>query len=235
MQIIPEIVLLDGRAVQMKRGQRDSAEDLGDPRALVERYAAAGAPLLHMVDANGAFDGHPAHLALVRELSRVIPIQLGGGLRTRQAIEAALASGVKRVVLGTAAARSPELLQAIAREQLVASVDVFEGKAVVSGWEDAASADPGLYAAQLVADGVDHILCTSVGRDGTETGPDLEALVKVSMCGGFVQAHGGVAGLHDLLAIANLPGIEAIVVGSALHHGKFTYEQACAAIADLDL
>ncbi len=235
MEVIPELLILKGRVVTLSRGNPDTAEDIGDPAQVAQHFADAGALHIHVIDIDGALSGSPKQLDIARTLAAIVPVQWGGGIRTAADALAALDTGVRRVVLGTAAVENPDLLRTVPSEQLVVSLDIDGGRLSLHGREDTdQSIKPTRFATILAAQGVDRILCTPIQSDGALLGPDLETLVSTSMCGASILAHGGVGELHDLVAISRLPAIEGIVVGSALHTGAFTYGQAVAAIGDVD-
>ena len=229
MDILPAIDILDGRAVRLVHGERSQKTDFGDPLDLVKGFADAGAPLVHVVDLSGAFDGTPVHAALIAKMARVVPLQVGGGLRTATAIQRVLDAGVARVILGTAAVEQPELLDGVPTEQLVVGVDIKNGDVAIRGWEAGADVSPGAFVDAMAARGVARILCTAVSRDGTLAGPDHDALRQVSGRGVAVIASGGVGTLAHLTALTTLPDVESVVVGKALVTGQFTYAEAVAA------
>ena len=226
MQVIPAIDVLDGRAVRLVHGKREAVTDFGDPLALVEQFAAAGAPLVHVVDLSGAFEGRPVHTALFEQMAKIVPIQVGGGLRTADAIQQVLDLGVARVILGTAAVETPELLDGISREQLVVGVDVKDGRVATRGWVTTADTAPGPFTKALAERGILRILCTAVSRYGTLKGPDEAVLREVSGHGVAVIASGGVGVLSHLESLAKLADVESVVVGKALVTGVFTYAEA---------
>jgi phosphoribosylformimino-5-aminoimidazole carboxamide ribotide isomerase len=226
MEVIPALDLLDGRAVRLVHGRRDAVTDFGDPVALAEAFVAAGARRLHLVDLSGAFDGKPVHTEIIRRIARLVPVQVGGGLRTAEDLVRTFDLGVERAVVGTAAVESPELLDAVDPERLVVGVDVKEGRVATRGWVQLADVAPGPFVDAMAARGVRRILCTAVHRDGTLEGPDLDVLREVSGRGVAVIASGGVSSLADLRALTAAPDVEAVVVGKALLTGRFTLPAA---------
>lgn len=230
MQVLPAIDLMGGEAVRLRKGERDSRSRVGDPLTLAREFAEAGAERLHVVDLDGAFAGEPRHLELLGELSAILPVQWGGGLRNPEQLSAALDAGADRVIIGTAALAHPQWLDSIPRAQLVIGVDVKDGHVAVRGWEEVAEATPVQFATELRQRGVERILCTAVHRDGTLEGPDLDVLREVSVPGMAVIASGGVGELAHLPPLTNLAGVEAVVVGKALYAGRFTLSQAMQAV-----
>jgi phosphoribosylformimino-5-aminoimidazole carboxamide ribotide isomerase len=233
--VVPAVDVLEGRAVRLSGGRRDAPTlDGGNPLELARRYAAEGAGRLHLVDLDGAFSGVPRP-ELVSDVaaSVEIPVQVGGGYRTLEAIAAALAAGADRVMVGTAALSSGFVEQAVARfgGALVVAVDVRDGRVTVDGWTQTSGITPGDLARRCAEAGVSRLLVTSAARDGSLAGPDAALLREVLPAGLPVLAAGGVSSLDDLRAVRDA-GCEGAIVGSALLAGRFTLEEALAAVAD---
>lgn len=248
MDVIPAIDLSRGRCVRWVRGDPGGERVFSDdPVAVARRWAREGARWLHIVDLDGARQGHPAHLDVVRRLAAAvdIPLQVGGGLRTADCIRQALAAGATRVLVGTAALQEewwPELRETFA-SLIVPALDVRDGRLVVEGWQREAGAPgeaaaPGEVAEKLARQGVKLALCTSVARDGTLDGPDiglLEEVLSRGLCrrGMHLLAAGGIATpehLRQLTALEPL-GLEGVVVGRALYEGTLTLADALRAVA----
>lgn len=233
-EIIPAIDVLGGRAVRLAAGQRDAVTlEGGDPVELARRFASEGASRLHLVDLDGAFSGVPS-FALVERVSRAggLPLQVGGGYRTLEAVATALDAGAERVMVGTAALTPGFLEQAVERfgDSLVVAVDVRDGRVVGEGWTEASELTPGALAQRCAALGVARLLVTSAARDGSLAGPDLALVEDIAPAGIPVLAAGGIASLDDLRALEQR-GCEGAVVGSALLAGRFTLAEALAATA----
>ncbi len=227
--VVPAVDVLEGRAVRLSGGRRDAPTlDGGNPLELARSYAAEGAGRLHLVDLDGAFSGVPRP-ELVGDVaaSVEIPVQVGGGYRTLEAIEAALAAGADRVMVGTAALSSGFVEQAVARfgGALVVAVDVRDGRVTVDGWTQTSGIAPGELARRCADAGVSRLLVTSAARDGSLAGPDVALLREVLPAGLPVLAAGGVSSLDDLRAVRDA-GCEGAIVGSALLAGRFTLEEA---------
>ena len=232
MIVIPAIDLLGGKAVRLVRGARDSATVFShEPWQLAEEMCAAGAERLHVVDLDGAFAGEPvSRLFIDRILDSVkVPVQVGGGLRDRASVEAALASGAQWAVLGTAAVKSPDLVSELCWTfpgKIIVAVDAVKGTVAVEGWTAASAVsavDLGKRAAEW---GAAALLYTDVARDGTGSGPAVESTAALAKAVPIpIIASGGVGSLDDLrvLAAARIP---MVVVGRALLEGRFTLEQA---------
>lgn len=232
---MPAVDVLQGRAVRLHEGVRDRVTiEGGDPVALARRFVGEGARRLHLVDLDGAFDGRPAD-GLLERIARVaeeVPVQVGGGYRTLDAIDAAVSAGADRVMVGTAALSPGFLTAAAARfgEHLVVAVDARDGFVAVEGWTRAADISAADLALRCADAGVRRLLVTGTRRDGSLAGPDLELLAEVLPCGLPLLAAGGIASLDDLRALRDL-GCEGAVVGSALWRGAFTLAEAFAAVA----
>jgi phosphoribosylformimino-5-aminoimidazole carboxamide ribotide isomerase len=232
---VPAVDVLDGRAVRLHEGVRDRVTiEGGDPVALARRFVGEGALRLHLVDLDGAFDGRQSDglLGRIARVAEEVPVQVGGGYRTLDAIDAAVAAGADRVMIGTAAL-SPGFLAAAAvrfGERLVVAVDARDGYVAVEGWTRAADISAAELASRCVEAGVRRLLVTGTRRDGSLAGPDLELLANVLPCGLPVLAAGGIASVDDLRTLRDL-GCEGAIVGSALWRGAFTLAEAFAAVA----
>ena len=203
--VVPAVDVLERRAVRLSGGRRDAPTlDGGNPVDLARRYAAAGARRLHLVDLDGAFSGRPRP-ELVRDIaaSTGLPVQVGGGYRTLEAVEAAIAAGADRVRVGTAALSPGFLEQAVARfgESLVVAVDVRDGRVAVDGWTQTSELGPAELARRCSELGVSRLLVTSAARDGSLAGPDLVLLREVLPAALPVLAAGGISSLDDLRSV----------------------------------
>ena len=233
-EILPAIDVLDSRVVRLSEGRRDAVTlEGGDPEALARRYRDEGARRLHVVDLDGAFDGSPTP-GLVERLVEAtgLPIQVGGGYRTFEAIDAALSAGADRVMVGTAALDRLFLDRALGRfgDAIVVAVDVRDGMVAASGWTKTSATPAAEHAERCAAAGVARLLVTSTHRDGSLAGPDFDLLGSIVAVGLPVIAAGGVASLADLVAVRDL-GCEGAIAGSALLAGRFTLPDALAAVA----
>ena len=220
MRLIPSMDLLEGRVVRLLKGERASASSYPvTPEAWVARLVAAGARRIHLVDLGAAF-GDPPQKQL-RAFAKAWPevrFQLGGGLRSREAVQSALDDGFDAVV-GTLALESPQALAGLDPARLVAALDVRKGVPVVRGWTQQTALSLETLAAPLLALGLTRALVTDVDRDGAMAGPGLEALAQVAALGFRVQASGGVRGVADLALAASVPGVVAAISGKALLDG----------------
>jgi phosphoribosylformimino-5-aminoimidazole carboxamide ribotide isomerase len=234
-EVIPAIDVLDGRCVRLSEGRRDQVTiEGGDPAQAAARFVAEGATRLHLVDLDGAFAGRPTPGLVERVAAASVPVQVGGGLRSVESMEAALAAGAARVVVGTAALTavtglSLSLLSARFGERLMVAVDARGDRVVIDGWAGETEVTPRGLAQDSAEAGVQCLLVTATRRDGSLAGPDLELLADVLAAGLPVVAAGGIASLDDLVRIRDL-GCRGAVVGSALWAGRFTLAEALDAV-----
>ena len=236
--LYPAIDLLDGRCVRLTRGDFTQVSVFDDdPVRMARRWRDDGAAWLHVVDLDGAREGEPRHLDLLRAMAAEtgLPIQYSGGLRTLDVIELALRAGAARVTLGTAAVLDRPMLEAaLARwgEHIAVSVDARGGHVTIAGWLRSSADTVADFAATMVALGVRTLIVTNVDRDGTLTGVDdallaglRAALPDVRLIGG-----GGVASLNDTVRLAAL-GLDGVLLGRALYEGALRLPEALRAIA----
>jgi phosphoribosylformimino-5-aminoimidazole carboxamide ribotide isomerase len=229
--IAPALDVLEGRCVRLAQGERERViVEGGDPVEAAERFVAEGAQLLHLVDLDGAFSGAPSQGLLGRIVAAAgdVPVQVGGGYRNLEAIDAALAAGASRVLVGTAAASPVFLNEAATRfgEGLVVAVDVRDGRVALDGWTEATELTATELVRRCAEAGVARLLVTNVRRDGSLEGPDLELLQEVLAASDLpVLAAGGISGVDDLRRLREL-GCEGAVLGSALWLGRITLAEA---------
>jgi phosphoribosylformimino-5-aminoimidazole carboxamide ribotide isomerase len=238
--LYPAIDIRGGGAVRLMQGDydRETAYD-ADPADAARRWAEDGAEFLHVVDLDGARAGSPQNLDAVRRVADAAgcPIQVGGGLRDERAVEAVLAAGAARVVIGTAALRDPAFLaRAVAAhgERVVVSIDARGGEVSLEGWTEGGGREAVELAEELGGRGVRRILFTSIEVDGTMEGPaidELNAVAAATEAG--VIASGGVGNLSDLELLGRVaaPNVEGAIVGRALYEGRFTVAEGNAALA----
>ena len=236
MILYPAIDVLDGRAVRLTQGDFDARTVYrDDPLEAARAWVEDGARWLHVVDLDGARAGEPVNLGgLARIAELAVPVQYGGGLRTREAIDAALAAGAERVVVGTAAYRDPELVDAALAahgEAVAVAVDARGGHVSVAGWTQDAGEEPAAVLARLGERGVRTFVYTDVDRDGMLAGPDTDAVAALAeVAPGRLVYSGGVGELAHLYALAGLP-LDGVIVGKALYEGRFTVAQGQRALA----
>ena len=231
MNVIPAVDVLDGKVVRLRQGRyEDVTVYAEDPVVMVGSWVEQGATIVHVVDLAGARDG-TGDRGLWRRLGAAdLPFQLGGGIRTKADVEALLAAGAGRAVLGTTAVWDTDalagILDAVGAEAVVAAIDVGEGRAKGAGWRDGGR-DLAAVMSDLVGAGAVRALVTGIAGDGMLTGPDTELMQQVKSMAPELAliASGGVGSLNDIKALARL-GVEAAIVGRALYDGRFSYAEA---------
>ncbi len=229
-ELLPAIDLIEGRVVRLRRGDFDQETAYGDdPVAVAGAFADAGAGWLHVVDLDGARAGEPRQLrlaaAIVAGVHGRMRVEIGGGLRTGEAIAGALGTGAARAVIGTALLRDPDFAATlVARhgsDRLVASIDVRDGLALGEGWREGAPGLPATEAvSRLAAAGITTFEVTAIERDGLLEGPDLGLLRRlVGLERGRIIASGGISSIDDVLAV-QAAGCAGAIVGRALYEDR---------------
>jgi phosphoribosylformimino-5-aminoimidazole carboxamide ribotide isomerase len=243
LTLYPAIDIRGGSAVRLLQGDydRETAYD-ADPLDAALRWVDGGAEILHVVDLDGARGGAPANLDAIARIAggAGVPIQVGGGIRDSEAVEAVLLAGAQRAVLGTRAQRDPdfvgELVATHGADRIVAAVDARGGNVAVEGWEQATETTVPDLVERLAALGVSRFVYTPVEVDGTLEGPGLDGLDAVAgACesgGAELIYSGGVGTLQDLSKLAGLglASIGGVIVGRALYDGRFGVGEAIAAL-----
>lgn len=236
MQIIPAIDLRNGQCVRLMQGRRAEATVYdGDPVEIARGFAEAGAPMLHVVDLDGAFAerGSPNRKVARRIIEALeIPVQFGGGLREISDVRELIESGAARVVVGTLVLESEERLTRLVElfgARVAVGIDARGGRVVTRGWEKQEDVTAVELAARVAALGVSRIIYTDVARDGTLEGVNAEQTCAVARASGLpVTASGGVSSLADIerLKTACHARIDSVIVGKALYEKRFTLEEA---------
>ena len=239
MTIIPAIDVKGGRCVRLFQGRFDAETVYGnDPAAMATRWAAEGARRLHVVDLDGAAEGAPRNEAVITAILKAvdIPVQVGGGLRDLKTIETYLEAGAAWVVLGTRAALDPEFLHEVCGyfpSRVVVAIDARDGRVAVNGWLEATDRAALDVAREASDAGAAALLYTDIRRDGTQQGPNIEALEAVARATPTsVIASGGISTREHVRATARIAGVEAAIVGQALYQGTLTLREATEAAED---
>jgi phosphoribosylformimino-5-aminoimidazole carboxamide ribotide isomerase len=237
--LYPAIDIRGGQAVRLLQGdyERETTYD-SDPVDAAKRWADEGAEFLHVVDLDGAKAGEPRNLEAVRRIAESVacPVQVGGGLRDPASVSAVLEAGAARVVIGTAALRDPQFLDAALEEHgesVVVSVDTRGGKVSLAGWTQTSDVEAPAAVADLTERGARRFLCTAIEVDGTMEGPAIRELNRIAAAtSAEVIASGGVGELSHLEELGReaAPNIEGAIVGRALYERKFTVAEAIAAL-----
>ena len=236
MRVLPAIDLLDGKAVRLRQGRYEDATVYDDDPVSVATRFRATVDAMHVVDLEGAKAGTPVQRERVRAIVEAFApgmVQVGGGVRSREALEAYLALGAKRVVLGTAAVKNPALVRELARAYpgvVVLAVDAKNGFVATDGWTETSTITAIDLVRALADVPIGAVLYTDVARDGTGTGPNIEATRALAEASPFpVIASGGVGTLAHLTALSSIANVESAVVGRALYDGSLTLADAVAA------
>lgn len=236
MLIIPAIDLKDGQCVRLKQGRMDDSTVFGsDPVAMAQRWVDAGARRLHLVDLNGAFAGEPVNGEAVKAIARAnpaLPIQIGGGIRNAEIIEAYLSAGVSYVIIGTKAVKEPRFVTDMCKRfpgKIIVGIDAQDGMVATDGWAEVSSVKAVDLARQFASDGVSSIVYTDIARDGMMQGVNVEATVALAeACGIPVIASGGVTNMDDIRALKAVAprGILGAITGRAIYEGTLDLAQA---------
>lgn len=237
--IIPALDLIEGKVVRLHQGDYGQQRDYGsDPLPRLQDYEAQGAEVLHLVDLTGAKDPAARQIPLLTKLLAgvKVPVQVGGGIRTRQDVEALLAAGATRVVVGSTAVKDPAEVKSwfeqYGPEAIVLALDVRidasnRKEVAISGWQEAAGVTLEEVIEQFLPVGLKHVLCTDISRDGTLSGSNVELYREISARFPTIefQSSGGIGSLDDVAAL-NGSGAKGVIVGRALLEGKFTVKEA---------
>mgnify|MGYP004001328639 CR=1 FL=1 len=236
MLIIPAIDLKDGECVRLLQGRmEDSTVFSDDPVAMAADWVAAGARRLHLVDLNGAFAGEPVNGGIVTAIAKAypdLPIQIGGGIRSLETIQAYLDAGVEYVIIGTKAVKDPQFVfDACARfpGHIIVGLDAKDGKVAIDGWAEITDVDVIDLAKQFKEAGVSAIVYTDISRDGMMQGVNVEATARLAQaCGIEVIASGGVTDIEDVRALAKVAsaGICGAITGRAIYEGTLDLKEA---------
>ncbi len=233
MEVIPAIDLLNGKCVRLVQGDYEQQRVFDDdPVGVAERWTAAGAKRLHIVDLDGARDGVRANADAVKAIvgSTQVPVQLGGGIRTAENALQLREIGVDRVIFGTAAVTAPEevarAVEILGAEHVIVGVDARDGKIQTSGWTETSDLNAIDLINQMGELGVRRFMYTDTSKDGTLSHPNFESISSIVHSVSYpIVAAGGVASIDDLLQLADL-GAEAAVTGLAIYSGALDLERA---------
>jgi phosphoribosylformimino-5-aminoimidazole carboxamide ribotide isomerase len=241
MEVIPAIDLLDGKCVRLYQGDYNRASVFNDnPVEVARQWFDLGATRLHVVDLDGAKQGESMNLNAIESIVGAIPIpvQVGGGLRDRASVVRLLNLGVERAILGTVAVEKPELVGELCRDfpqQIAVGIDARNGKVATKGWLETSEVRAIDLATKMTKLGVATIIYTDIHRDGTLSGPNLQALRELANAVDIpVIASGGVSSLTDLLSLLALEtlGVTGTIVGRAIYTGDVDLKEAIQAVGN---
>jgi phosphoribosylformimino-5-aminoimidazole carboxamide ribotide isomerase len=238
VDLLPAIDIRNGRVVRLSQGERSRQTVYGsDPLAVAEQFHAEGARWIHVVDLDRAFgtgDNSSEVRRLASRMATKTRLQLGGGLRSMDAIREALDLGFARAVIGTSAASDPSFVPAavsiIPTEQLAVGIDARNGLVAVRGWVETSTTRVDELARRVLEAGIRTLIYTNIDRDGMLNGPDIAAAVALRAAGGNVIVSGGVSGSADVRDACRA-GLDGVIVGRALYEGKLTVSEALEAAA----
>ena len=238
MDLLPAIDIRNGRVVRLSQGERSRQKVYGsDPLAVAEQFCAEGAKWIHVVDLDRAFgtgDNSSEVRRLASRMATRTRLQLGGGLRSMDAVREALDLGFSRAVIGTAAASNasfvPAVLEEVSAERLAVGIDSRNGLVAVRGWVETSTTRVEDLAGRVLEAGIMTLIYTDIDRDGMLSGPDIAGAVALRAAGGKVIVSGGISGSSDLRQACRA-GLDGAIVGRALYEGKLTVSEALEAAA----
>ena len=241
MLIIPAIDIKDGKCVRLRQGDMEQETVFSDdPVAIAGKWVEAGARRIHLVDLNGAFAGEPKNMQVVKAIAEAypdVPIQVGGGIRDTETIQAYLDAGVQYVIIGTQAVTVPHFVNDVCLEfpgHIIVGLDAKDGKVAVDGWSKLSKHDVIDMAKHFEADGVEAIVYTDISRDGMMSGVNVEATVRLAQSITIpVIASGGITNIEDIKALSKVAheGIMGAITGRAIYEGTLDFAEA-QALAD---
>lgn len=243
MTIFPAIDLRGGKCVRLFQGDFGQETVFSNrPADVARKWQEQGAEFLHLVDLDGARSGHSENLATVQDIlaAVTIPVELGGGIRTMENIDAVLALGVRRVILGSVAVRDPRLVaDACAKygDRIVVGIDAKDGIVAVDGWGISGDIEVITLAKRMKESGVRTIIYTDISRDGTLSGVNVKATAELARESGVrIVASGGVRDARDIKALKpyERDGIEGVIVGKSIYTGSLSLPEALAIAAEVN-
>jgi phosphoribosylformimino-5-aminoimidazole carboxamide ribotide isomerase len=236
MLLIPAIDLKDGKCVRLRQGRMDDATIFSDdPLEVAQRWVDAGARRLHIVDLNGAFAGQPVNAEVIQRIAEAfpdLPIQVGGGIRDEDTVQAYLDLGVNYVIIGTKAVSAPHFINDLCMEfpgHIIVGLDAKDGRAAIDGWSKLSHHNVQELAQRFERDGVAAIVYTDIGRDGMMNGVNVESTVELARSVTIpIIASGGVSSMDDIKALCAVEGegIMGAIIGRALYEGSINLADA---------
>ncbi len=230
MTLYPAIDLKDGKAVRLTKGLMESAKIYSnEPYELVKKFEGMGAQWVHLVDLNGAFAGEPKNLEQIEKIRKnsSVKLQLGGGIRDEETIKKMLDLGINRVILGSIAVKDPDFVKEMAAKYpIVVGIDAIDGYVAVEGWGEVSSMKATDLAREFADAGVEAIICTDVGKDGTLTGVNVEFTLSIAEASGVSTiASGGVKDEEDIFKLQATGKIDGVIIGKAYYEGRLDLEK----------
>jgi len=244
MLLIPAIDLKEGKCVRLRQGRMDDDTVFSDdPVAVAGKWVEAGAKRLHIIDLDGALAGKPANAQVIRKIVQQFPdilIQVGGGIRDDDTIQAYLEAGVNYAIIGTNAVNVPHFVGDACLEfpgHIIVALDARDGKVAIDGWSKLSNHDVNDIAQRFEKDGVEAIIYTDIGRDGMMNGVNVESTVALAKSINVpVIASGGIATTEDIRALYEVAdeGIMGAIIGRALYEGSLDFAQCQKFVTELD-
>lgn len=237
MEVIPAIDLRDGKCVRLYQGDYGQETVYSDnPVEMARHWVSLGATRLHVIDLDGAKAGIPANTSVIENIISAVstPVQLGGGIRTAQTARSMLALGVDRVLIGTAAIENPDIVRGLCDEfgtdRVVITVDARDGYVAVKGWTVDSQKSASALIEEMEGQGIGRFMYTDIGRDGTLTEPNFDAIESLLFETQLrMLAAGGIASVDHLVRLAEL-GVEGAIVGTAIYTGDIELRTAVDAV-----
>ncbi len=231
MTILPAIDLKDGKAVRLTKGLMDSAKIYSDePWQVAKRFEEMGSEWLHLVDLNGAFAGEPKNIEQIKKIreNTDIKIELGGGIRDEDTIKRYINLGIDRLILGSIALKKPDFVKKMAQKYpIVVGIDAIDGYVAVEGWADKSQMKAVELAKEFADAGVEAIICTDVGRDGTLSGVNVDFTVEIAKASKIdTIASGGVKDLVDIEKLKKSGYVAGVIIGKAFYEKTIDLQAA---------
>jgi len=231
MDILPAIDLKDGKAVRLTKGLMDSAKIYSDePWMVAKHFQELGSRWLHLVDLNGAFAGEPKNLEQIKKIRQMsdLKIELGGGIRDEDTIKKYLDLGVDRLILGSVALKNADFVKDVASKYPIAvGIDAIDGYVAVEGWAEKSTMKATDLAMEFADAGVEAIICTDVGKDGTLSGVNIDFTLQIARSSKIATiASGGVRDIEDIKLAKQSGEISGVIVGKAFYEGTLDLEEA---------
>lgn len=241
MQLYPAIDLKDGQCVRLKQGEfKEITVYSQKPEEVAALWQSHGATFLHLVDLDGALAGRSVNEKVIKKIADTVsmPIEIGGGIRSEEAIESMLSLGVARVIIGTKAVENPEFIRDMVKkfgqDRIVAGVDAKDGMVAVEGWEKISGITASELCNRMKEYGVRHIVYTDISRDGMLTGPNVEYTKKLTEETGMdIIASGGMSSMEDLRQLYRA-GVRGAIIGKALYEKRIDLKEAIEAFEKRD-
>ena len=241
MKIIPAVDIKGSRCVRLTQGKEDQETVYSDdPKAMAEHWDEQGAQLIHVVDLDGAFQGLPKNVDLIKDIiySSTVDIQVGGGIRSLEAIAAYVNAGVYRVILGTIAHENPAFVEEACKQfpgKIIIGIDAQDGKVAIKGWTEVSEQTAADLAKSMEPMGVAGFIFTDISRDGMLQGPNLDSIRQFAQATSLpIIASGGISGIQDVVSLLSLKseGVEGMITGKALYDKRLDFKEALKQVRD---